>query len=155
MKKQTTTLVVAAITIVGGVAIVGNYLSTPSGTALRADPNNVHQVATGKVIYEQSCASCHGAGLEGERNWRRTKPDGSLRAPPHDETGHTWHHPDDLLFQITKEGGRPYNPRSAMPGFGGTLTDDEIWSVLAYIKSRWPEPIRERQRDLTLANRGQ
>jgi mono/diheme cytochrome c family protein len=42
-----------------------------------------------------------------------------------------------------------------MPGFGSTLTDEEIWAVLAYIKSGWPGPIRERQREFSLANRGQ
>jgi hypothetical protein len=25
------------------------------------------------------------------------------------------------------------------------LTDDEIWAVLAFIKSRWPSPIRAEQ----------
>ena len=27
-----------------------------------------------------------------------------LPAPPHNETGHTWHHPDEMLFAITKYG---------------------------------------------------
>jgi mono/diheme cytochrome c family protein len=64
-----------------------------------------------------------------------------MPAPPHDETGHTWHHPDRLLFGITKNGlVPPYAPEdyeSDMPGFAGRLSDEEIWSVLAYIKSHW------------------
>ena len=155
MNKPVVLLVVAAVAVVGIVAVVGNQVTKPDRSALQADPGNVQQVATGKVVYDENCASCHGLSLEGERNWRRPKPDDGLRAPPHDETGHTWHHPDDLLFQITKEGGRPYNPRSGMPGFKSILSDDEIWSVLAYIKSRWPAQIQTRQRDLTLANRDQ
>jgi hypothetical protein len=90
--------------------------------------------------------------LEGEPNWRRRKPDGLLPAPPHDETGHTWHHPDGQLFEITKRGtaalvGSDY--RTAMGPFGAVLSDDEIRAVLDYIKSRWPENIRARQAGIT------
>ena len=155
MKKPVVLLVAAAIAVAGIVAVFGSQITKSDRSALQADPGNVQQVAAGKVVYDENCASCHGLSLEGERNWRRPKPDGGFRAPPHDETGHTWHHPDDSLFQITKEGGRPYNPRSGMPGFKSILSDDEIWSVLAYIKSRWPAQIQTRQRDLTLANRDQ
>jgi mono/diheme cytochrome c family protein len=36
-----------------------------------------------------------------------------------------------------------------MPAYKDTLSDREIWAVLAYIKSRWPEEIRERQARIT------
>jgi len=106
----------------------------------------------GKDLYLQNCASCHGANLKGQPNWRRRKPDGRLPAPPHDETGHTWHHPDQLLFEITKRGteaivGGDY--KSDMPGFGGILSDDEIKAVLAFIKSQWPGNIRKRQQKMS------
>ena len=39
-----------------------------------------------------------------------------------------------------------------MPAFGQTLSDAEIWAVLAFIKSRWPEEIRARQAEITRAN---
>jgi mono/diheme cytochrome c family protein len=29
-----------------------------------------------------------------------------------------------------------------MPAFGEQLSDDEIWAVLAYIKSSWPPEIQ-------------
>src|SRR5215510_7146298 len=107
----------------------------------RADPENAAQVASGKAIYTAQCASCHGASLEGQPNWQSRKPDGRMPAPPHDDAGHTWHHPDDILFGITKIGVRPpYGPpgyESDMPAFGAALTDQQIWDVLAYIKSRW------------------
>ena len=32
-----------------------------------------------------------------------------------------------------------------MPGFAATLSDTEIWAVLAYIKSTWPADIRAAQ----------
>jgi len=101
------------------------------------------QAALGEVVYRDHCASCHGSNLEGQPDWQTRKPDGRLPAPPHDETGHTWHHADEVLFRITKEGVSAIVPgyKSDMPAFGSVLTDQQIWAVLAYIKSRWPRRI--------------
>ncbi|MBT3238224.1 MAG: c-type cytochrome [Rhodospirillaceae bacterium] len=109
-------------------------------------------VALGNRLYADNCAECHGVNLEGQPNWRVKKADGTLPAPPHDATGHTWHHPDSLLFSITKNGGQAGAPAgfvSAMPAFGETLTDSDIWAVLTYIKSRWPAAARKRQKLMT------
>jgi mono/diheme cytochrome c family protein len=116
-------------------------------------PGDVHptkgdQVALGQTIYAENCASCHGDRLQGQPNWRERKPDGRLPAPPHDASGHTWHHPDDVLFGIVKEGLAKYAPpgyESDMPAFGGRLSDDQIQAVLAYIKDTWPKDIQTRQ----------
>jgi mono/diheme cytochrome c family protein len=107
----------------------------------RADPGDTAKVARGAALYSQQCASCHGAKLEGQPDWRKRLPNGRMPAPPHDESGHTWHHADAVLFGITKNGlVPPHAPKdyeSDMPAFGGKLSDDEIWAVLAYIKSHW------------------
>jgi mono/diheme cytochrome c family protein len=106
------------------------------------------RLALGQRVYDENCAACHGAELEGEPNWRERRADGTLPAPPHDETGHTWHHPDAQLFAITKEGTAAFAPegyKTTMLGFGEVLSDDEIGAVLDYIKSRWPDDIRLRQ----------
>ena len=70
----------------------------------RADATDVELVTLGAQVYVEHCASCHGRNLEGEPNWRYRRADGTLPAPPHDETGHTWHHSDEHLFRMTKEG---------------------------------------------------
>ncbi len=119
-----------------------------------ADPANSEQVARGKAVYVQHCAACHGARLEGQPDWQERLPSGRMPAPPHDASGHTWHHPDSVLFGITKHGLVPgkYAPRnyqSDMPAFGGVLSDAEIWDVLAYIKHAWPEEIRSAQAEVT------
>lgn len=123
----------------------------------RADPSSASQVASGKAIYVGNCASCHGANLEGERDWKSRKANGRMPAPPHDDTGHTWHHPDDILFGITKGGvAPPYAPpgyQSDMPGFGDRLTDQQIWDVLAFIKSRWSSRAREAQAQIDRQHR--
>ncbi|HET6519497.1 MAG TPA: cytochrome c, partial [Geminicoccaceae bacterium] len=80
---------------------------------------------------------------------KRPLPTGGLPAPPHDATGHTWHHPDRVLFGVIKEGGGAFAPpgvHSNMPAFGDLLNDREIRAVLAYIKSTWPPEILARQR---------
>jgi mono/diheme cytochrome c family protein len=114
-----------------------------------ADPNDAAQLASGSAIYASQCAACHGANLEGQPDWKSRKPNGRMPAPPHDDSGHTWHHPDDILFGITKFGLRPpYGPsgyQSDMPAFGGTLTDRQIRDVLAYIKSRWSPRVQQAQ----------
>jgi mono/diheme cytochrome c family protein len=104
----------------------------------------------GAALYQQNCASCHGAELQGQPDWRSPGPDGRLPAPPHDATGHTWHHGDDILFRITRDGtaavvGGGYE--SDMPGFGDSLRDAEIRAILDYIKSTWPERERAYQRE--------
>jgi len=119
---------------------------------LKADPDNQKQVQRGQLVYKRFCSLCHGANLEGQPNWRKRKTDGKLPAPPHDETGHTWHHADELLFGIIKQGlVPPYAPgnyKSDMPAWGDTLKDDDIWAVLAYIKSHWPEETRKIQAEI-------
>jgi mono/diheme cytochrome c family protein len=111
------------------------------GEDLRADPRDAKLVALGARVYAEHCASCHGAKLEGQPDWRKRLPNGRLPAPPHDESGHTWHHSDRVLFEITKYGlVPPHAPKdyeSDMPAFGGKLSDEEIRAVLAYIQSHW------------------
>jgi mono/diheme cytochrome c family protein len=100
--------------------------------------------------YQEYCASCHGVNLEGQANWRSQNQDGTLAAPPHDETGHTWHHETEMLFEYTKLGGQVTleavgvkNFTSGMPAFGDVLTDEQIWEVLSYIRSTWPQHIQD------------
>ena len=43
--------------------------------------------------------------LEGQPDWQTPDDNGTLPAPPHDETGHEWHHDNRLLFEYTQLGG--------------------------------------------------
>jgi mono/diheme cytochrome c family protein len=113
-------------------------------------------VAQGRVIYTQYCASCHGASLEGQPNWQAELPEGGRPAPPHDASGHTWHHADKLLFEIVQKGPQA-SPLPGyiyrMPAFGEALSDEEIWAVLAYIKSTWPPETLAAQEAVTRQTR--
>ncbi|MBA3532504.1 MAG: cytochrome c [Ardenticatenales bacterium] len=92
-------------------------------------------LAQGKQLYEQNCASCHGVQGEGAVEWQELNADGSYRAPPHTDEGHTWHHPDEQLYLIVRDGGRA--PGTTMPAFGSQLDHAEIIAVLEYIKTFW------------------
>ncbi len=127
------------VVVVAAAALAG-WLSVGHATLASDD------LAQGAALYAEHCASCHGAELEGAPDWRRRGDDGLYPAPPHDETGHTWHHGDRLLFDYTKLGGEGLlaargitDFESGMPGFAESLTDDDIHDVLAFIKSTWPE----------------
>ena len=138
--------------VLGTLLFGGGYLALERLRVTAPPAPDPAQLALGRTLYGEYCAACHGAELEGQANWRKRDADGLLPAPPHDETGHTWHHPDRQLFEITKLGtaaliGGDY--QTAMGPFAEVLSDDEIRAVLAYIKSRWPENIRARQAEAT------
>lgn len=141
-------LVLATIIALFSAAGGAVWFSWHSRSGLAPDtinPGDPVQVALGRRVYADQCAQCHGTKLEGQPNWRSRRPDGRLPAPPHDVSGHTWHHGDAVLFRITREGisavvGGGYE--SDMPGFRGVLSDAEIRAALAFIKSTWPD--RER-----------
>ncbi len=142
LKKLRWSLAVASVLAVALAGILGWGRLGESGSP------SAERLALGQRLYDENCAACHGADLKGAANWRTRKADGTLPGPPHDETGHTWHHPDAQLFAITKQGTAALAPagyQTNMIGFGELLSDDEIWAVLDYIKQHWPDDIRARQ----------
>ena len=135
------------------VVVAGAYFfMSQGGDGSRTDADDPKLVARGHQVYEEACASCHGENLEGQPDWWVRLANGRLPAPPHDATGHTWHHPDELLFGMTKIGIQASTGLDGygtdMPAFKDVLSDEEIWAVLAYIKSTWPPKYRARQEDI-------
>ena len=153
--RQRAVLIGGAIVVLALGAIVAVAQSDDVPAVAPADTEG--DLVAGETLYAQYCAACHGANLEGQENWQSPGPDGRLPAPPHDASGHTWHHADSLLFTYTKLGGREtlaaqgMDFDSGMPGFGEQLSDEDIWNILAYIKSTWPERIRVIQAERTAA----
>ncbi len=98
-------------------------------------PLDPQKVARGQELYNQYCAACHGLNGEGQPDWKTPNEDGSFKPPPHDASGHTWHHGDHLLLEIVAQGSE--FPQSQMPIFGDQLSDEEIQAILEYIKKWW------------------
>ena len=130
------------------ISVLAFMLTGLAGTVSAQDA----RLASGKALYQENCASCHGSNLEGQADWKIRLPNGRLPAPPHDESGHTWHHPDRVLVEIVNRGtaaivGGGYE--SDMPGFGDVLSDEEVIAILDYIKSTWPTRARDAQAKIT------
>ena len=126
-----------------------------AATAAQADGTSLATIQLGQTLYATNCAACHGANLQGQPDWKHRLANGRMPAPPHDVTGHTWHHSDRDLFNLTKLGvaavmGDGYE--SDMPAFGEKLSDDDIAAVLDYIKSTWPQRAQDSQAAITAAD---
>lgn len=139
---------IAAAVIISALAGAVLYFDRLPSIGHAPNLREPQRIEAGKSTYDTHCASCHGSNLEGQPNWTIRLPNGRLPAPPHDDSGHTWHHSNSVLFSLTKFGLKPpYAPAgyvSDMPAFARTLSDDDIWNVLAFIQSRWSDQVRAR-----------
>ena len=127
---------------------VGAIASFSAQPAYAIDPADPQLIALGQQVYATQCAGCHGPNLEGEANWNLPSADGLIKAPPHDETGHTWHHNNAYLIDSIAKGGArlPSDAGvSAMPAYENILSEEEIGAVLSYIQSTWPADILAQQ----------
>ena len=139
------------VLILGVLAVVA-MRSTQYHAGTFTGAASANAVTQGKAGYRQHCASCHGNQLEGQPDWKSPLSNGRLPAPPHDASGHTWHHPDVVLAGITRRGLKPYvseDYESDMPAFEGILSEQQIGDILSYIKSTWPERERGYQMKMT------
>lgn len=148
---RTPLILIGALTL----AIVGAALwfVRPSGGGASISLNEVER--RGQILYQANCASCHGTSGQGQANWKSARSDGTRPAPPHDVTGHTWHHADAVLFGIVKEGGAyaaPPGYPATMPGYKASMTDQQIIEVLTYLKTMWGP--KERQYQSTMSEMG-
>ena len=117
-------------------------------------PSEGQAYIQGKALYDQFCASCHGVNMQGQFNWQQRMANGRLPAPPHDDSGHTWHHPDWQLIEMIKIGfvggvNAPAGYESDMPGYESVLSDEQIELILAYIKTFWSPEILEAQKEIS------
>ena len=79
------------------------------------------EIELGRSVYAANCAACHGANGEAETDRQLPREDATVGAPPHDSTGHTWHHPDGQSYKIVTRGGKLFDSptfKSRMPAFG-------------------------------------
>ncbi|MEE8074666.1 MAG: cytochrome c [Candidatus Binatia bacterium] len=92
----------------------------------------------GAALHAAYCQSCHG-----DRNGKGT----SKGASPHNEKGHTWHHPDIQLRDWILNGKPGFE---AMPAFKGQLTDNDVEAILVLIKTWWTAEQWEMQADISI-----
>jgi S-disulfanyl-L-cysteine oxidoreductase SoxD len=136
--------------VLAGPTFVAKVVLSPAAAPLThfADASNASLVAEGRLLYRRTCSNCHGQHLEGQLLWEVRDQFLGRRAPPHDQSGHTWQHSDEELFHITKFGRfitTPPEVKSYMPAYGSSLSDDQILSTIAFIKATWPLGLRVSQ----------
>ncbi|MDO8595640.1 MAG: cytochrome c, partial [Sulfuricaulis sp.] len=93
----------------------------------------------GAKLYQENCATCHGAQAEGAPNWQKPGADGKHPAPPLNGSGHAWHHPLAVLKMTIKRGTMPMG--GSMPAWGEKISDKDIEAIIVWIQSRWPDEL--------------
>jgi mono/diheme cytochrome c family protein len=81
-------------------------------------------------LYLGLCATCHGA--DGHGSWRATVF--LIRPGDLADAARMGGNTDQYLFDIIKNGGAPLG-RPGMPAFGGSLGDDDVRALVAYLRT--------------------
>ena len=92
-------------------------------------------LAAGQVVYERYCQTCHGVNGHGDGPGAA-----GLEPPPADLTVHAPHHGDAHMFGFISNGIEG----TAMVGLGESLTDDEIWHVINFVRAQAEEQNSQR-----------
>lgn len=93
----------------------------------------------GARLFQQHCASCHGANAEGTHEWRKTDSLGNYPPPPLNGTAHAWHHDISVFKRTIREGGARLG--GTMPPFKNKLSESDMEAVIAFFQSKWSEEI--------------
>ncbi len=129
-----TALVVVGIMMVYGVGHFHQGAVAPA-VGGRANPvlSTGESIALGRELYQQRCVGCHGIGGLGDG------PDAAtLNPPPAKLPLHVPLHGDGDIFAFI-EGGFP---GTAMPAFRGTLTEEQMWNLVNYLRTlKSPAPL--------------
>ncbi len=129
------------VILLAAVVIAGPLLWRPRQTPrLVADASDAGVLAVGRTVYAARCAACHGERLQGQPGWRAGLRAEHPPAPALDAEGFAWHNPDRALVGIIRHG----ITARGMPAFADQLSDDDIWAIVAFMKSTWPDETRQR-----------
>ena len=95
---------------------------------------------TGEKLFQTNCAVCHGVKAQGNgKDWNKPDSDGKFPPPALNGTAHAWHHPVGALMQTIRNGTIPIG--GTMPAWKNTLSDEEIFSIIVWFSSLWPDEI--------------
>lgn len=101
-------------------------IATPAWSEPRGDVRN------GRELYTEKCILCHGAQGEG---WDWSKKVEKPPLPVPDLAQAAPRRSDQFLFEVVKGGGEAVGGTRFMPPFGFQLSDQEVWDLVAYMRS--------------------
>ena len=111
-------------------------------------------ISLGIKVYEANCIKCHKAELKGADNWKTNRDeDGHRLAPPLNGYGHSWHHSSEQIFNTIRYGLVYFDPNyEGKMNANDKLTDEEIWAVIEYMYSIWPEDVQSKYNETYLSD---
>jgi mono/diheme cytochrome c family protein len=116
--RRTAVLCGALVAVAGlGFAGVGLKDLAPQGKE--------RDLVSGREIYVNTCMRCHGIDGKGSLGITLVPPPADLSSPAIQDRL------DGTLFRRIHEG----KPNTAMGAWKHSLSDDEIWDVLAYVRT--------------------
>lgn len=144
------------VLVVGGACLTGVQVYAPqsfrttwlmtsiaaayAGQAQPANPKTLKNpvpvtaasIAKGEQVYLQRCRQCHGNSGKGDGG------QAPADSRPADLTDDQWDHgsTDGEIFTTIHDG---VGPKYDMDSWEGKITDDDIWSVVNYIRSIGPK----------------
>ena len=133
-----------ALTMACGAAgfIAGAWLLIATQSASEAQgivrnpiPPTSDSIAAGQVVYERYCQTCHGVNGRGDGPGAE-----DLEPSPADLAIHVPLHGDGDIFGFISNGIEG----TAMVGLGDSLTDDEIWHAINFIRAQAEEQNSDR-----------
>jgi len=117
-------------TLVFGIIATVSVLMGGVSCTLFQDP----MVSEGKKVYGYYCAHCHGTSGHGDGfNARNVDP----KPRDHTDGGEPYMagRTNEELFEAVEKGGRAIGKSPNMPPWGGVLSEKEIWSLVAYMRT--------------------
>lgn len=118
------------------VLSIGELAAQPVGTSGNAEARKLknpvqatpRSIALGKELYSKNCRSCHGADAKGDGPM---KPKDSQ---PADLTDGAWARggSDGEIYAVLRDGT---GPGRAMRGYKSRMTDQELWSIVNFLRS--------------------
>ena len=131
---RSTRLGISALAAGSAISMLGLFLTiNPTVLEPKQEPvtgnrplPEVKSLEIGRRLYLQLCEVCHGASGRGDGPLAAT-----LAPPPANLIEHVPQHPDGVLFWFIYAG----IPGTRMPALSATLTQEEIWHLVNYIKT--------------------
>ena len=132
INKHFSKIVFGIITL--AIAILALVIFYPSGKN-KPEISTVSQevLLHGEVLYNASCANCHGIDGAGNNQARIPALNGSM---------HSWHHNDDYLINQIRYG----NNKMPAVGANENWTDADVEAALTYFKQWWTGQQRKVQK---------
>ncbi len=125
----------------GAAPVVDAKLDLPNPRA-----GDAAAILRGRELFEENCAACHGENAEGTPGVAPSLVDDTFLEVKGDL-------PDAAYFAVVKGGsdakkalGRPGLPDGGMPAFSGQLSDDDLWSIVAWLRHEAAEASQHREK---------